>query len=200
MMKRRKLLIISLFIILFIGGLSAGYIYFSKTYSKEVTVSEERINILPKTEDLIFLKIYYPVDNRLVLEEKGVQIRTTQIAIAQTIVEEFLKGPTILQSTEIPKNAKILGIYRDADRILYIDLSEEFRRNFQGDALSEYLVLKGLYDSLTSNLNDLEDIKILIEGREIETLGGHFFLSYPLKNLVSYELTKSKVDNEDSDN
>lgn len=199
-MSSRRLLIISIFALLFVGGLAAGYIYFSKTYSKEVTVSEERIDILPKTEDLIFLKIYYPVENRLLIEEKGVQVRTTQMAIAQKVVEEFLKGPAISHSSEIPKNAKVLGIYRDADRILYIDLSEEFRRNFQGDALTEYLILKGLYDSLTSNLNDLEDIKILIEGREIETLGGHFFLSYPLKSLVSYDLTKSKVEKEDSNN
>ncbi|MGB9715852.1 MAG: GerMN domain-containing protein [Thermodesulfovibrionales bacterium] len=185
-MAKKKLLII-LMGLLFITGLAGGYIYFSKISTKETTSSEERVETIPKLEDLIFLKIYYPVENHLEIEEKGVQFRTSQMAIAHAVLEEFFKGPAISKSSDIPKDTKILGIYRDADKILYVDLSEEFRRNFQGDALSEYLILKGLFDSLTSNIDELEDVKILIEGREIETLGGHFFLSYPLKNLVSYE-------------
>ncbi|MGQ9570699.1 MAG: GerMN domain-containing protein [Thermodesulfovibrionales bacterium] len=195
-MTKKRLLIILLGL-LFISGLAGGYIFFSKISTKE-TPSSEKVDTLPKIEDLIFLKIYYPVDNGLQIEEKGVQLRTTQKAIAQAVIEEFLKGPTISQSSVIPKNAKLLGIYKDTEKILYVDLSEEFRRNLQCDALSEYLVLKGLYDSLKSNLDDLEDIKILIEGREIETLGGHFFLSFPLKNIASYESNKSQGYREDN--
>jgi hypothetical protein len=186
--------------LLFIGGLAGGYLYFSKISSRAIPASEERVEALPKTEDLISLKIYHPVGNRLQIEEKRVQSRTTQISIAQSVVEEFLKGPVGSQVSELPKGTKLLGIYRDADRILYIDLSEEFRRNFQGNALSEYLVLKGLYDSLTSNLDDVEDVKILIEGRETETLGGHFYLSYPLKDMVSYETNKLQSDAKNNEN
>ncbi len=190
-MTKKRLLIILLGL-LFISGVMGGYIFFSKISTKE-TPSQEEVDILPKIEDLIFLKIYYPVDNGLQIEEKCVQLRTTQKAIAQAVIEEFLKGPSISQSSVIPKNAKLLGIYKDTDeKILYVDLSEEFRRNLQCDALSEYLLLKGLYDSLITNLDDLEDVKILIEGREIETLCGHFFLSFPLKDIVSYESTISQ--------
>jgi hypothetical protein len=199
-MNKKKLLIILLLGLLFIGGLAGGYLYFSKISSRAMPASEERVEALPKTEDLISLKIYHPVGNRLQIEEKRVQSRTTRISIAQSVVEEFLKGPVGSQVSELPKGTKLLGIYRDADRILYIDLSEEFRRNFQGDALSEYLVLKGLYDSLTSNLDDVEDVKILIEGREIETLGGHFYLSYPLKDMVSYETNKLQSDAKNNEN
>lgn len=198
-MNKRKLLII-LFGLLFIGGLAGGYLYFSKISSREMPVPEERVEALPQTEDLISLKIYHPVGNRLQIEEKRVQARTTQTAIAQSVIEEFLKGPVGSQVSELPKDAKLLGIYKDADRILYIDLSEEFRRNFQGDALSEYLILKGLYDSLTSNLDDVEDVKVLIEGREIETLGGHFYLSYPLKDMVSFETEKLQSDTKNNKN
>ncbi len=199
-MNKKKLLIILLLGLLFIGGLAGGYLYFSKISSRAMPASEERVEALPKTEDLISLKIYHPVGNRLQIEEKRVQSRTTQISIAQSVVEEFLKGPVGSQVSELPKGTKLLGIYRDTDRILYIDLSEEFRRNFQGDALSEYLVLKGLYDSLTSNLDDVEDVKILIEGREIETLGGHFYLSYPLKDMVFYTTNKLQSDTKNNEN
>jgi hypothetical protein len=71
------------------------------------------------------------------------------------------------------------------------------RRNFQGDALSEYLLLKGIYESLVSNVQDFQDVKLLVEGKEIETLGGHFYLKYPLKNTFSAEIRgDSKIQDE----
>jgi spore germination protein GerM len=199
-MNKRKLSIMILLGLLFIGGSFGGYLYFSRVSPKEIPAPEERVETLPKAEDLISLKIYHPVSNRLQIEEKRIQRRIDQMAIAQAVVEEFLKGPAGLQSSDIPKDAKLLGIYRDADRILYVDLSEEFKRNFQGDALSEFLLLKGLYDSLVSNLNDIEDVKILIEGSETETLGGHLYLSYPLKDMVSYETREIPSDSKEKEN
>jgi hypothetical protein len=184
--------IIILLGLLFIGGLAGGYFYFSKDSHKQTP--EERVEPLPQAEDLFTLKIYYPVGNRLQIEERRLLRRTAQIAIAEAIVEEFLKGPVGMKISDMPKDARLLGIYRDENRILYIDLSDEFRRNFQGDALMEFLFLKGLYESLSSNLGEIEDVKVLIEGREIETLGGHFYLSHPLKDMVSYETNKLQSD------
>ncbi len=146
---------------------------------------EKKVEILPSKGELFTVKMYYPVDNHLQIEERMLKAGNTQIEVARAIVEEFLKGHTGAGISNIPKDTKQLGLYRDTERILYVELSEEFRRNFQGDALAEYLLLKGLYESLISNLEDIEDIKVLIEGRYIETLGGHFYLSYPLKDMVS---------------
>jgi hypothetical protein len=81
----------------------------------------------------------------------------------------------------------LLGLYKDASQVLYADLSDELRRNFQGDALDEYLLLKGIYETIISNLRDVQDVKILIEGKEAETLGGHLYLKFPLKNTVAYD-------------
>ena len=110
-----------------------------------------------------------------------------QIAIAEAAVEEYLKGPSSVAVSSIPRDVRLLGLYKDADRILYVDLSDEFRRNFQGDALTEFLILRGLYESLVSNIQDVQDVKVLIEGTERETLGGHLYLLYPLKNMVPHE-------------
>jgi len=191
-MNAKRLSIIILLGLLFLGGLGGGYFYFSKSSHKQVP--EEQVPTLPPTEDLFTLKIYYPVENRLQIEERRLQRRTTQIAIAEAVVEEFLKGPAGMKTSEMPKDARLLGIYLDEDKILYVDLSDELRRNFQGNALTEFLLLKGLYESLTSNLGNIEDVKVLIEGGEKETLGGHLYLSYPLKDMVSYETDKMEGD------
>ena len=54
---------------------------------------------------------------------------------------------------------------------------------------TEFLLLKGLYKSLIANVGDIIDVKVLIDGQEIESLGGHLPLLYPLRNLVSMNLT-----------
>jgi spore germination protein GerM len=191
-MNAKRLSIIILLSLLFFGGLGGGYFYFSKSSHKQVP--EDQVPTLPQTEDLFTLKIYYPLGNQLELEERRLQRRTTQIAVAEAVVEEFLKGPAGIKTPEMPKDVRLLGIYFDENKILYVDLSDEFRRNFQGDALTEFLLLKGLYESLSSNLGNIEDVKVLIEGGEKETLGGHFYLSFPLKDMVSYETDKLEDD------
>jgi spore germination protein GerM len=187
-MNSRKIWVI-LVVLFFLAGASGGYLLFRKFSVKEIPLSQESLqgNAPSGMEDVVVLRLYYPNDNRISLVEKKVPRRTKQIGMAVAVIEEYFKGPGNGKSSRIPQNVKLLGLYKDSSHMLYVDLSDELRRNFQGDALTEYLILKGLYESLISNLQDVQDIKILIEGKEAETLGGHLYLKYPLKNTVTYE-------------
>ncbi|MEJ2696391.1 MAG: GerMN domain-containing protein [Candidatus Sulfobium sp.] len=138
-------------------------------------------------EDLFNLRMFYPVGNRLEMVEKVLPRRTKESAITEAVIEEYFKGPGEGEVSCIPENVKLLGLYNGGDHVLYVDLSDELRRNFQGDALQEYLLLQGLYESLISNLEGISDIKVLVDGKEIETLGGHIYLKYTLKDAVSYD-------------
>lgn len=183
-MHSKRSLIIVILGLLFIVGVAGGYLYFSKVSSKKMH-ADQKDDTIPAKEELFTVRIYYPVGYKLQIEERVLKRKTSQIENAQAIVEEFLKGPAGIEISHMPKDVKPLGVYKDPERIIYVELSEEFRRNFHGDVLTEYLLLKGLYESLTSNLDGIEDVKVLIEGRDLETLGGHFYLSYPLKGTVS---------------
>jgi len=186
-MNFKKLSGIILLILLFIGGVASGYLYFSKIFSEDKSAEDKIVGESVKNENLFSLRIYYPLGNKLQIEERRLPKRNAQLAIAEATVEEYLKGPSGVEVSNIPKDTKLLGLYKGGDRILYVDLSDEFRRNFQGDTLAEFFLLKGLYESLISNVEDIQDVKVLIEGKEIETLGGHLYLLYPLRDMVSYE-------------
>jgi spore germination protein GerM len=184
----KKVLGIVLLVVLFLAGVTGGYFYFSKVISKDRSASEGVNGSAAKTEDLFLLRMYYPAGNQLQLEERSHLRVTGQTAIAVATVEEYLKGPAAgAAASNMLKDVKLLGLYKGADRLLYVDLSDEFRRKFQGDALAEFFLMKGLYESIISNVEDVQDVKVLIEGKEVETLGGHFYLLYPLKDTVSYE-------------
>jgi spore germination protein GerM len=187
-MNIKKLTGLLILIAIFFIGVIGGYFYFSKVFYKEKATYKESVETSINLDDSFSLRIYYPVDGHLQIEERRILKRNVQIAIAEATIEEYLKGPAGVTSPIIPKETKLLSLYKGVDKILYVDLSEEFRRKFQGDIIAEFLLLKGLYESIISNVEDVQDVKVLIEGREVETLGGHFYLLYPLKDTVSFEI------------
>lgn len=188
--NRPKLVWIGIFLLLFIAGLTAGYFYFMARQRGHVHEVVKKKEETPQDPDLSTIRVYYPLKDRLVMEERRVRRQPSTAAMAGSVIEEFLKGPSIEQDSLVPEGVRLLSTFVGKDGILYVDLSDEMRRNFQGDAYAELLLLKGLYESVISNIAGIEDIKVLIEGKEIESLGGHISILYPLKNTVTLIMNK----------
>ena len=197
-MNNRKLWITLIVLLLFLAGAVGSYFFmhnFAEDEKQHPATAAQSAVMEPV--DISVLRIYQPNNNRIEMTERKVPKRISNISIAEAVIEEFFKPSSANGVSAIPQNVRLLGLYKDEGQMLYVDLSDEVRRNFQGDAMSEYLLLKGLYESLVSNVQDFQDCKILIEGKEVETLGGHFFLKYDLKNTFSAEIKgDSKVQDE----
>lgn len=168
---------------LFVAGMTTGYFFQKKGILSGGPGG--RGKALRGQEQAASLRIYYPMEGGLKLEYRDVQEADTRMSIARAALGEFLKGPSGSQKSYIPRDTRLLGIYPGQDGILYVDLSDEFRRNFQGDAYEEFLVLRALYGSLLSNVYGIGGVKVLIEGEEVESIGGHVSLSRPLEEVVS---------------
>ncbi|MDA8077387.1 MAG: GerMN domain-containing protein [Nitrospiraceae bacterium] len=198
-MSSKKVLLTLAALVLVIAAMAGGY-YFLHRYrplEKPAVTAGQGQSTSPEPEDISSFRIYYPVDSRLQVIERRVHRKSKQTAAAESVMEEFFKGPGGGAPSAVPQNVKVLGVYRDAAQILYVDLSDELRRNFQGDALAEYLVLQGIFESLMANIQEVRDVKVLVEGKEIESMGGHFHLKFPLKGVVSSELkAEEKVSRE----
>lgn len=176
---------ILLILLFFVAG-AAGSYFFLKHFQPAAPLpgSDEAAVHSSAGGDFVEVRLLLPKDGKLEPASRKLTHRAKSISFAESVIEEFFRAA---EEYSLPQNVKILGIYRDANQMLYIDLSDEVRRNFQGDALDEYLLLKGVYESLVSNVQDFQDLKLLVEGKEIETLGGHFYLKYPLKSIVFAE-------------
>lgn len=182
---KSSFLMMILTLVLLGTGIAAGYLYFSHRGSpllKEEAAEDER----SLQGDSLFVKVYYPSDGRLIIEERRIDRKMSMnlTAEAEAVAGEYFKGPSNKEKTVIPSGVKLLGLYFGSDEVLYINLSDELRRNFKGDAAAEYLLLKGLYESIISNVRGVHDIKIIVEGKEIESIGGHIFSLYPLKEAL----------------
>lgn len=131
-------------------------------------------------EDTIAVKIFYPSEDGVTPEDRTIPSKPLPVAMADVVIEEYLKG-----LREGLRDTKLLGVYRDRNNVLYIDLSDEFRRNFSGDARQEYYLLKSVFDTVVTTVAGTEDVRLLIEGKEIESIGGHFSIFYGLKGIMN---------------
>ena len=103
---------------------------------------------------------------------------------ARDVVNQYLAGPAGIANSVIPAGAKLNGLYFGTNGTLYVDLSQQFKSNFHGDAITEYLLLKGLYESLMSNVRGIANVMVLIDGRETGSIGGHLPANMPLGELA----------------
>lgn len=183
-MKRDRLIVI-ISAVVFFSLLAALLVYMAKTPVKQ---SPGSVNEQKTGEGTMTVKVFLPDESRLILEVRVLERVFSQKKVLKSAMTEFLKGSPALKRNIIPVNSILLGVYVGNDGITYIDLSEDFKRNFHGDALDEFLLLRGLYETAASNAN-IEDMKILIDHKETDTIGGHFAADRPLKLLVKQELS-----------
>jgi|WetSurMetagenome_2_1015567.scaffolds.fasta_scaffold00115_38 hypothetical protein len=125
--------------------------------------------------------LFYPAGKGLAKEEKTVAAGSLPVKMVESVLREYFDG----FKTDL-KNTVVRGVYRDKNRVYYIDLSDEFRRGVAGDAMDEYYLLKSLHQTVVTNVSEVRDIRLLIEGREVESLGGHIMTQGPLQETLSF--------------
>jgi hypothetical protein len=171
--------------VLFIAGVVGGYLFFM---TDTIPVPERETEEAGKEEtavsDLKSIELFFPHEGGLRMEERRVIGYASRNKSAEQALMEFLRGPQRGESY-VPEGTEVLGIYSGEDGILYIDLSRDFRSNFQGDAMAEFLLLRGLYESVMSNVSGIKGLKVLIGGKEVESIGGHISLPGTLGEAVS---------------
>lgn len=179
-MKRSKFLIF--IVIFFLLGIGAGILY---SRGKMAKSKEPQAVITNKVEGLKrqsrTLNIFFPSRESLQMEQRIVEIEGS---LVETALTEFFKGPAGAKEPFEPSMVGVLGVYNGIDGIIYVNLSDEVRKNFSDTALYEFLFLRALFETVISASAEMKDVKILVEGKEIETIGGHISIIKPLRETI----------------
>jgi len=148
----------------------------------EITGRKEKSLI----EDKSILNIYYPQDMKLNVHKVEIKRIFDSLELTKAAINEFFANYTTINKTVLTSNVEVLGIYYGTDNLLYINLSREMTKNFHGDAIDEYMFLRSLYMTVGSHI-EVQDIKLLVDNHEINSLAGHYDLTHPIKNLFVTE-------------
>lgn len=119
---------------------------------------------------------------RLVPTEQEVPLAEGVVAQARSIIEAQLAAqpPAPLAAT-IPRGAKLRGIFISERNEAFVDLDAAIRTAHPGGTLQELMTVYTIVNALVTNLPNLQEVQILIDGREVDTLAGHVDLRRPLR-------------------
>lgn len=103
---------------------------------------------------------------------------------ARRVVQALLDGPTGARGRSltavIPTDTTLRALYLRDDGTVYVDLDAAFARGLTNGSRDALLAVWSITDTLAANLPEVLRVQILVEGEEVQDLGGHLDLSRPL--------------------
>ncbi len=102
------------------------------------------------------------------------------VAFGRQLVLELISGPAGAHLATIAKATQLRSFFLLGDGTAVVDFSIHFRENHPGSCRQEQLTLFSVVNTLILNVPEIDQVKILIDGIETQTLAGHLPLEFPL--------------------
>jgi hypothetical protein len=136
------------------------------------------------TDPPLSVKIFFPAvsGEPLLTAEDQTIFKSGELGNrAKQILNKIQEGPhSDAMSASLPADTKVQDLFISEQGTAFIDFSNAIAANHPGGVLNELATIYSIVDSLTYNLPEIKEVKILIGGVEKETLAGHCLLLLPL--------------------
>lgn len=128
---------------------------------------DDQIELYFSNNNASFLKI----ERRLKSEQKDIYFQ---------LFEELKAGPKSEKLNQtIPGGSKLLD-YELKGELIILNFNDLLQQNHWGGSTGELMTVYSIVNTYSS-LAEINSVKIIIEGREVDTLAGHLDLSQPLR-------------------
>lgn len=182
MHKRYKLLLVILVIstLLSLAGCKKNQVPMVNNSEKikELKISDSA----ESNEDWLRVNVYFDgsIDETKAQSVKEERVLNREELVGEVIVQELIKGPSLKSKLKpiFSKDTKLLS-FSIKDKIAYVNLNSNATHNMT--AIREEACLRSIALSLTQ-LETVDKVKILIDSKNIDSLGGNFDISKPFSN------------------
>lgn len=132
-------------------------------------------------QDKMLAHFYYAnrENTHLTAEERLVVRAEDPVEFGRNIVNGLIRGPKGDLINPIPNGTTLRTFFISSDRIAYVDLSEAIADHHSGGIESEIMTIFSIVNTLILNISEINAVKIVVNGRETETLAGHIDIRYP---------------------
>ncbi len=96
---------------------------------------------------------------------------------SKQVLNTLLAGPVDAELRTLPPDALLLAFYLLPDGTAIADFSEALATSIPSGIVSEQLAVDSITRTLEANVPQVQRLKILIHGQEVETLAGHLDLT-----------------------
>jgi spore germination protein GerM len=170
--------------ILFIGG--AVCLFFQDANAQRAQLNREDPDSRiagPMQSKRSAAHLYFADRNNyyLMSEQRVVSHSGDSVDYARSIVEALIKGPQTSLVRTIAADTELMAIFIIPDGVCYVDLSQAVGKDHPGGCNSELLTIYSVVNSLILNVPEIKQVKLLVDGKEVQTLAGHIDLVFPLE-------------------
>lgn len=116
-------------------------------------------------------------DGSLVPVTVELPLSSDPVLRAKQILNTLLAGPVDPEARTLPPDAALLAFYILPDGTAVADFSESLATSIPSGIQSEQLAVDSITRTLEANVPQVQRLKILIHGQEVDTLAGHLDLT-----------------------
>ncbi len=184
--KGARILILSLIVTCVVGFLIFFFLtLFDSVYPPVVGKGgKER-----SREKLIVTLYFSDTNERFLLPEKRYVAKDKSLdGQAQEIVKALLEGSKTGLVNTFPEKTELLKVKIEGQETALISFGHSLVKNHPGGSTSEMATIYSLTNTLIANLPDIKKVKILIDGKEQESIRGHINIRNPFtmnKELIT---------------
>lgn len=92
---------------------------------------------------------------------------------AKQLITALIDNPPTPAQRTLPAGATLLNFYVLSNGQAVADFSDELSTEMPSGILSEWLAVSSIAQTLAANVPQITQLKILVHGRELDTLAGH---------------------------
>jgi len=175
--KSRRVLLLSVIVVVSVVFLAIFFItlfdYIYPPAAGKHTAAKKR----DKQEVTLFFSD--PNERFLVPEKRFIPKEEEPEAQAREMIQALIAGSKTGLVNTFPEKAELQGVKREGEDILAVNFRESLVANHPGGSAAEMATVYSLTNTLTTNLPAIKRIRILIDGKERESLKGHIGLRNP---------------------
>ena len=175
--KKRRVLLLSLIVVVSVIFLAIFFI----TLFDYIYPPAAGKNTAAKKRDKQEVTLFFSDANErfLVPEKRFIPKENEPEAQAREMVKALIAGSKTGLVNTFPEKAELQGVNREGDDALSVNFRESLVANHPGGSAAEMATVYSLTNTLTTNLPAIKRIRILIGGKERESLKGHIGLRNP---------------------
>ncbi len=183
----KRLLLVLIAGIVFIaavgGFLLWGGVHAPDAVQKEAGQSVNQLIQPAFRNEPLAVTLYYPLDGLLVAGTVSVKRYPDSQSQAQETLTAFLQDQRAAQAS-ILRDIKLRAFFLDSQGTAYVDLAPVQQQTVRGSGWDEQLAIYAIVNTLMQNFEEIKQVKLLMEGRDAETLAGHMDLSRKFSKRV----------------
>ena len=161
-------------------GVNVGLQSLARTESPDAPVTAAPA---PAPTAHITATLFYGARDGLLLQPVRVEVPLAEGAVAQgrQIVRALLQPPPAPYVSVIPAGTTLKAFYVTSNGDAFVDLSSDVTAKHPGGTHAELLTVFAIVNTITTNLQGVQRVQLLVDGHEADSVAGHVDVRRPLE-------------------